>query len=105
MTLVSSKSLLDDYEVRARVYYPSIDLHVRTLDGIQFVLWSGRSNRELTEPVSKSVMIHILKALCNCTRDELCARLETFQNNPRLERIFDEQMEARLRFEDAEKFK
>jgi hypothetical protein len=55
MTLVL-KSLVEEWEQRARVYYPSVDLQVRSIDDVMFVLWSGKSNKELSPVVSRNIL-------------------------------------------------
>ena len=71
MTLVP-KSLLHEWEQRARVYYPSIDLQVLSIDQVMFQLWSGKSNKELSPVVSRNEIFAILKSLCNTAREEMC---------------------------------
>jgi hypothetical protein len=56
-----------------------------------FVLWSGKSNKELSPVVSRNEIFAILKSLCSTAREEMCARLEGFVETRQLEKLFDEQ--------------
>jgi hypothetical protein len=91
MTLVVRKSQLDDLEARTRVYFPSVNLRVHSIDGVMYVLKNDNTNKDLSGWVSRNEMAQILKALCNVTREELCARLEGFVENRQLEKLFQEQ--------------
>lgn len=103
--MLVSKSLLEDFEQRARTYFPSVNLRVHSIDGVMFTLRNENTGADLSPWISRNEMYIVLKVLCNVTRDELLARIASFREKKDLEALFREQEEEKKRWERYGGFK
>ena len=102
---ITKKALLEEYELKARILFPDIELELHSLDDVMYVLVRGDTQKRLSPVVSSNEMFLILYTMCNLAREELFDRLESFKDKRELERLFQEQEYERQLWQEEEQRK